>query len=61
MPYHQKLKLQEKLKHLSPEDLGQVVEFIGQKCPSAVLEEDNDNAQLVLDYLDAVTFEETME
>lgn len=56
MPYHQKLKLQEKLKHLSPEDLGQVVEFIGQKCPSAVLEEDNDNAQLVLDYLDAVTF-----
>lgn len=55
------MKFQEKLKHLSPEDLGRVVDFIMRKCPEAFQEEDNDNAQLILDNLDAGTFEEANE
>lgn len=61
VPYHEKMKFQEKLKHLSPEDLGHVVDVIMKKCPEAFREEDNDNAQLHLDNIDAVSFEEISE
>lgn len=61
MPYHMKMKFQEQLKHLSPESLGQVVDFIMKKCPEAFQEEGNDNAQLYLDSLDYNTFEEANE
>jgi hypothetical protein len=56
VPYHEKMRFQEKLKHLSPEDLGQVVDLIMKKCPEAVQEDDNDNAQLLLDNIDGATF-----
>ena len=55
------MKFQEKLKHLSAEDLGHVVDVIMKKCPDAFKEEDNDNAQLHLDNIDAASFEEINE
>ena len=61
VPYHAKMQFQEQLKHLAPEELGQIVDFIGRRCPEAFQEEDNDNAQLLLDNLDAPTFEEARE
>lgn len=59
--YHEKMKFQEKLKHLSPEDLGKVVDVIIRKCPDAFEEQDNDNAQLFLDNIDIALFEELNE
>ena len=55
------MKFQEKLKHLSAEDLGTVVDIIMKKCPEALQEEDHDNAQLLLDNIDLTTFEEISE
>jgi hypothetical protein len=40
VPYHQKMKFQEQLKHLSAEELGQVVELITRRCPDAFQEDD---------------------
>lgn len=54
--YHEKMKFQEKLKHLSPEDLGQVVDVVMRKCPEAFEVQDNDNAQLFLDSIDLPLF-----
>jgi len=36
-----KMKFQEQLKHLTPEGLGQIVDFIMKKCPEAFQEESN--------------------
>ena len=55
------MKFQEKLKHLSAEDLGTVIDIIMKKCPEAIQEEDHDNAQLLLDNIDLMTFEEISE
>lgn len=49
------------MKHLSPEDLGKVVDLIMRKCPDAFEEQDNDNAQLLLDNLELPLFEELNE
>lgn len=55
------MKFQEQLKHLSPEDLGTIVDLIMKKCPEALQEDDNDNAQLLLDNIDISTFDEVVE
>lgn len=59
--YHEKMKFQEKLKHLSPEDLGQLVDVVIRKCPEAFEAVDNDNAQLILDNIDQPLFNELNE
>lgn len=59
--YHEKMKFGEKLKHLSSEDLGTIVDVVMRKCPAAFHEEENDNAQLLVDNIDAATFAELNE
>lgn len=59
--YHEKMKFQEKLRHLSPEDLGQLVDVVIRKCPDAFELVDNDNAQLLLDNIELPLFNELNE
>lgn len=55
------MKFQEKLKHLSPEDLGKVVDIVMSKCPDAFEVQDNDSAQLLLDNIELPLFLELSE
>lgn len=50
------MKFYEKLKHLSPQEIGHIVQEIIKRCPSAFKENGNDHAQLVVDNLDSDTF-----
>ena len=52
------MKFYGKLKQLAPEQIGQIVAEIIKKCPSAFKENDDENAQLHVDNLDLVTFQE---
>ena len=52
------MKFYEKLKNLSPHEIGRVVEEVINKCPSAFKELDDENAQIVLDSMDISSFSE---
>lgn len=52
------MKFYEKLKHLSPQAIGQVVTEVQTRCPSAFKEVGDDNAQLLVDNMDVKTFRE---
>ena len=58
--YHQQMKIQEQLKHLSPEALGEVAKFISEHCPQA-WEEEGDNAKLYLDSVPLPVFRQLQE
>lgn len=50
------MKFYEKLRHLGPEEVGQIVTEVMAKCPGAFKQTDDENAQLVVDKLDQSTF-----
>ena len=54
--YSEKLKFSEKLKHLAPDELGQIVQIILNDCPKGFKEVDGDRAQIMVDNLDINTF-----
>lgn len=52
------MKFYEKLKNLTPHEVGRVVEEIITRCPSAFNEVDDENAQIILDNLSPTNFNE---
>lgn len=52
------MKFYGKLKQLAPEEIGQIVAEIIKKCPSAFKENDEENAQLMVDNMDLATFQD---
>ena len=52
------MKFYEKLKNLTPHEVGRIVEEIISRCPSAFNEIDEENAQVILDNLNVSSFNE---
>jgi hypothetical protein len=59
--YQEKLRFSQRIKNLSQEDLGRVVEMIRNLCPDAFRELEKDRAQVIVDNLDPDSFQRVNE
>jgi len=53
---NEKLRLKDKLKQISQEQLGLIVHLISNKCSSALVFVDPDKCQILVDRLDQISF-----
>jgi hypothetical protein len=59
--YQEKLRFSQRIKNLSQEELGSVVDMIRSFCPDAFRELEKDRAQIIVDNLDSDSFQKVNE
>lgn len=59
--YQEKLRFSQRIKNLSQEELGSVVDMIRSLCPDAFRELEKDRAQIIVDNLDSDSFQKVNE
>jgi hypothetical protein len=59
--YQDRVRFAEKLRKMTPDQLGEVTSMLQRVCPPAFQEVDDEKAQILVDNIDIVSFRELMD